>query len=73
VCERERERLGFVLAKQEFYYLSHISSPFVLVILDMGSLKLFAQADFKLPNLSLPIARITGMSHQQAPSKNCLS
>jgi hypothetical protein len=33
-----------MLAKQVLYCLSHTSSPFALVILEMGSLELFAQA-----------------------------
>jgi hypothetical protein len=35
--------LGFTLAKQVLYCLSHTSIPFALVILEIGSLKLFAQ------------------------------
>jgi hypothetical protein len=33
-----------VLAKQVLYHLSHFASPFALLILEMGSHELFAQA-----------------------------
>jgi hypothetical protein len=38
---------GFALAKQELYHLSHTSGPFALVILEMGSWKLFAWTSLK--------------------------
>jgi hypothetical protein len=48
---------GFVLAKQVLYHLSHTSSlVFALVVLEMGSHKLFAWAGLNHdpPDLSLP-------------------
>jgi hypothetical protein len=44
---------GFTLAKQALYLLSHNSSPFCLVILEIGSLKLLG-FNCSPPNLSLP-------------------
>jgi hypothetical protein len=60
-----------MLAKQALYHLCHTSSPFllILVILEIRSHKLFAQAGLK-PGSSVQvcsvsqIAGITGMRHQ---------
>jgi hypothetical protein len=54
--ERERESKGFTLAKQMFYHLSHSSVHFALVILEMGSRKLFVglASNYDPPDLSLP-------------------
>jgi hypothetical protein len=38
---------GFALAKQVLYWLSRTSSPFALVILEVGSHKLFVQVELK--------------------------
>jgi hypothetical protein len=47
-CESKVWSQGFVLAKQALYYLSHTSSPFFLVILEMGSWELFVWAGLEL-------------------------
>jgi hypothetical protein len=39
---------GFTLAKQVLYHFSQTSSPFALVILEMGSHKLFAVTGLEL-------------------------
>jgi hypothetical protein len=45
-----------VFAKKVLYHLSHTSIHFALVILNMGSGELFAQAglELDLPDISLP-------------------
>jgi hypothetical protein len=56
--------LGFTLAKQMLYCLSHISSPFFLwLFYRWGSHEQIAQVGLKL-QLS-QVAKITGVSHWQ--------
>jgi hypothetical protein len=44
--------LGFTLAKQALYHLSHTFSPFCSGYFGMGSCKLFAQAGLELQSSS---------------------
>jgi hypothetical protein len=59
-----------MLAKQALYCLNHLPVHFALVILKMGSHKLFVHSVLKLQSyLSLLRAKITGMSHRH-PARN---
>jgi hypothetical protein len=55
---------GFVLARQELCYLSHVSAPFGLVIFWVGSC-FFALAilDYYLPVYSCHVAEMTAVCH----------
>jgi hypothetical protein len=55
---------GHMLARQALFHLSHISSPFVLGIFQIGS-QIYAQAGLyrHLPIYSSSVTGMTGMHH----------
>jgi hypothetical protein len=65
-------RLGFefralCMQSRPLYCLSHISSPFCSGYFGDGGLVIYLPklaSDCDLPDLSLPVSRITGVSHQ---------
>jgi hypothetical protein len=65
--------LGFMLTRKVLYHVNHSTSCFVLSILEIGSLELFAMAGLTaiLVISTSQVARITDMRHQAGVVLSC--